>query len=112
MIQMANNDKISVLFNDDKYTNDIYDKIDSLFISLNFKKVKINDEINYVYNEIYCLPSCIEVLGFLIEYADSFEAAQLNMYDDGDSFPLDMGTDAILAGIEEEIRFNILKEEV
>ena len=50
-----------------------------------------------------------ESLGFLIEYADSYEEAKNHGHEDGDSFPLEIGESAILRGLQSEIRQNIEK---
>ena len=90
-------------------TEQILRQIKELFLNLNFKETEINGRINYVIDSIYCVPQYIESLGFLIEYADSFESAQKNWHEDGDSFPLDMGAGAILSGISEELRRYVLR---
>jgi len=64
----------------------ILNKIKDLLLTLGFKRVEVNGEINYVYHNIYCIPHYIHKIGFLIEYADSFEEAQNNLHEDGDSF--------------------------
>lgn len=92
--------------NVDQILNQIHD----LLIRLNFKEFSINGNINYVFDSIYCIPQYVETLGFLVEYADSLEEAQKNFHGDGDSFPLGMGADAILAGIEEEILLEISRK--
>ena len=84
--------------------NQILDRIKNLLLRLDFREVEINSEINYVYGNLYCIPHYIKKIGFFIEYAHSLEEAQKNWHGDGDSFPLEMGRDAILTGIEEEIR--------
>lgn len=86
-------------------------KIEDLLLNLGFKKIKINDDINYVYGNMYCIPNYIETLGFLIEYADSLEEAQKNWHEDGESFPLEMGEEAILAGLEKEIRHEVFEKQ-
>ena len=86
----------------------ILGKIRELLINLGFtEKTIMNDyrnETNYVYNNLYCIPQYVEKLGFLIEYAYSFDEAKNHWHEDGDGFPLEMGEKAILLGIEKEIR--------
>ncbi|NMC56793.1 MAG: hypothetical protein GYA50_06200 [Eubacteriaceae bacterium] len=92
-------------------TKKILNEIKSLFLRLGFQKIEVNDVINYVYGNTYCIPHCLQRLGFLIEYADSLEEAQKNWYEDGDSFPLEMGEEAILAGLEKEIRHEVFDKQ-
>jgi hypothetical protein len=87
--------------------NRILDKIKSILTSLKFKTIDINGETNYVYENIYCIPHYIQQIGFFIEYAHSLEEAQKNWHSDGDGFPLEMGEQAILAGLEKEVRKNV-----
>lgn len=83
-------------------------KIKEILLRLGFKETVITNEyrseVNYVYKNLYCIPGYVEGLGFIIEYADSFEEAQKHFHDDGDVFPLALGEDAILTGVEQEVR--------
>jgi hypothetical protein len=88
----------------------ILDKIKNLLILLQFKTIDINGEINYAYENTYCIPHYIQHIGFFIEYAHSLEEAQKSLHSDGDGFPLEMGENAILAGLEAEIRQSIAKK--
>jgi hypothetical protein len=85
-------------------------KIKNRLLDFGFKRVQINGDINYVLGNLYCIPFYLKSIGFIIEYAHSLEEAQKNMHGDGDAFPLEMGEEAILSGIEEEIR-GALKED-
>ena len=87
----------------------ILQQIKEMFLNLKFHEIKINGKTNYVLGNLYCIPQYINSLGFLIEYADSLEAAKKNWHDDGGSFPLSMGTNAILEGLGEELRIEMLK---
>lgn len=64
-------------------------------------------ETNYVRGNLYCIPQYVERLGLLIEYAHSYEEAQNHGHEDGDSFPLEIGEEAILVELEKEVRQNI-----
>jgi hypothetical protein len=83
-------------------------RIKEILLHLGFKETVITNEYrsetNYVYKNLYCIPGYVEGLGFIIEYADSFEEAQKHFHDDGDVFPLVLGEDAILAGLEQEVQ--------
>ena len=63
----------------------------------------VNDEKIYCLNNKYCRPQYFSSIGFFIEYAESFEDANKNWYDDGEGFPLEMGETAILEGIRDEL---------
>ena len=83
-------------------------RIKEILLHLGFKETVITNEYrsetNYVYKNLYCIPGYVEGLGFIIEYADSFEEAQKHFHDDGDVFPLVLGEDVILAGLEQEVQ--------
>ena len=66
-------------------------------------------EINYVRGNLYCIPQYIESLGFLIEYADSYEEAKNHGHEDGDAFPISMGEDVILEGLRQEVMQNLFQ---
>ena len=86
----------------------ILDKIILMLIRLGFVKTIVTNqyksEINYVRGNLYCIPQYVESLGFLIEYANSYEEAKNHGHEDGDAFPLLMGENAILKGLEYEVR--------
>ncbi|MPM27932.1 hypothetical protein SDC9_74448 [bioreactor metagenome] len=90
-----------------EYIAKILGEIREMFLRLGFHIEEINGEINYVYNDLYCIPHYIEHIGFFVEYADSFEQAKKNLHEDGDSYRLDIGEVVILDGLEKEIRKNI-----
>ena len=85
----------------------ILEKMKSILIEMGFKKIVITNpyrsEINYVRNDVFCIPRYVEGLGFLIEYADSYEQAQNHGHEDGDAFPISMGEDNILLSLTNEI---------
>jgi hypothetical protein len=91
-------------------TNQILNEIKNLLINLNFKEVLISGRTNYVYKNTYCIPHYIETLGFLIEYASSMEEAKKNFHEDGEVFPLSMGKNAILDGLEKELQRDVLSK--
>ncbi|MDR3240517.1 MAG: hypothetical protein LBT44_10620 [Clostridiales bacterium] len=85
----------------------IFSEIEEMFFALGFHTETINhssgDELNYVFNNLYCIPHCVDGLGFLIEYANSYEEALINDYCDGDSLSLDLTENEILAGIKQDV---------
>ncbi|SBV99332.1 conserved hypothetical protein [uncultured Eubacteriales bacterium] len=91
----------------------ILDKIKTMLLDMGFvEKIVTNpyiSETNYVSGNLYCIPQYVERLGFLIEYADSYEEAKNHGHEDGDSFPLEIGERFILDGLRKEIRQNINK---
>ena len=89
----------------------ILEKIKVMLLKMGFSETVVTNpyrsETNYVRGNLYCIPQYVGRLGFLIEYADSYEEAKNHGHEDGDSFPLEMGEKVILAGLEKEIRQNI-----
>ena len=80
-----------------------------MFFDLDFAEAVVNGEVNYEKGGVHCIPQYVQSLGFLIEYADSYEEAEKHWHEDGDGFPLEMGEKAILAGLENEIRRSFSK---
>jgi hypothetical protein len=89
----------------------ILEKIKAMLLQMGFAETIVTNlyrsETNYVHGNLYCIPQYVERLGFLIEYADSYEEAKNHGHEDGDSFSLEMGEKAILAGLEKEVKQNI-----
>lgn len=94
--------------------NEITKKIENLLMELGFSLVCFErnwldePERNYALGSLHCradfFGSC-----FVIEYADSFDDAKSNVHEDGKRFPLEMGEEAILAGIKNELLLEIEK---
>jgi hypothetical protein len=75
--------------------------------TLGFVEIEINNRVNFVMGNTYCIPQYVENIGFLIEYTDSEGEAQKNRYEDSDAFPIDMGEKAILGGIFFDLLSNV-----
>ena len=93
-------------------------KIISMIKSLGFSEVYLERswtkelELNFIADETYFKPTYIGKSCFVIEYADSIDDAKKNLYEDGDSFPLEMGETAILEGIRNELMREISSTEI
>lgn len=89
----------------------ILDKIKAMLLKIGFVETIVTNpyrsETNYVRGNLYCIPQYVESLGFLIEYADSYEEAKNHGHEDGDAFPISMGEDAILRSLEQEVLQNL-----
>ena len=70
----------------------IYRKlIENVFITNGFKQVFINGYANFKHEESYRKITYVQSLGFVIEYAQSYDDAMKNLYEDGDCYPLSLG---------------------
>ena len=89
-------------------TQQILEKIKLMLLEMGFTETTVTNPhrsvTNYVSRDLYCIPQYVGRLGFLIEYAHSLEEAQKHMYGDGDSFPITMGEEEILRGLELEVQ--------
>ena len=94
-------------------TNIILSNIKKMLLNLGLREVEVinphtgKGEVNYVKNNLYCIPTYIPSLGFLIEYANNFEEAQSGIHEDGDSFPLSLGEEAITDALRKEVVKNM-----
>lgn len=79
-------------------------KMKEMLGKLGFRESTVGGRTNYVSKNLYCIPQHIDPIGYFFEYAHSLEEAQKNWHGDGDGFPDDMGEDAILQGLEKELR--------
>ena len=90
---------------DDETISEIYSQIDDLFTGIkHIKKILINDRTNYVYKECFYRINFVNGLGFIIEYAGSFQEAIRNLYEDGDIFPLSLGKNLVKTMKEDMIK--------
>jgi len=98
-----------------KEAKKILEKIKIMLLDMGFEETVVTNPYrsftNYVRGDLYCEPQYIERLGFLIEYAHSYEEAQKQWHEDGDSHPLQIGEEAILYGLEKEVRENMESHE-
>ena len=95
----------------------ILDKIRKMLIEMGFAEVpegvlpgsskNVHGERTYYFNDKYCRPQYFTSIGFFIEYAESFEDAKKNWYDDGEGFPLELGENTILNELRKELLSSI-----
>lgn len=64
----------------------------------------INDRVNYVYKNHFYRIGYVSTLGFIIEYAGSFQEVIRNLYEDGDIFPLSLGKNLVETMKEDMIK--------
>ena len=86
----------------------ILEKIELMLLEMGFEEIVVENEYrnekNYAYGNLYCIPQYVDALGFLVEYADSYEEAKKHGHEDGDSFPMELGEAPILEGIKQEVK--------
>jgi len=86
-------------------------KIEAMLLEMGFVETTVTNpyrsEVNYVRGNLYCVPTYVERLGFLVEYAASCEEAKNHGHEDGDAWSLEEGEEVILAKLKEEIRKNM-----
>ncbi len=79
------------------------------FKELNFNEEVINNSIVYEYEGRYFKISFINQLkSFVIEYADSYNEAIKNLFEDGDLYPITMDEEELISKIRDEIINNSL----
>ncbi|MEQ7053735.1 hypothetical protein ABN764_24155 [Paenibacillaceae sp. P-4] len=84
--------------------NSIEKKIEGLFRELQFEKEILNNTNVFVHDGKYCRVTFIKTLeSYVIEYADSFDEAEKNLFEDGDLFPLSLGEDELINRMRYEI---------
>ena len=81
--------------------------IKNMIKTLGFVEKTINNRVNFVMGNTYCIPQYVEDIGFLVEYAASEDEALKNWHEDSDAFPVDMGEKAILGGIFFDLLSNV-----
>lgn len=87
----------------------IENKIISLFKELNFKEEVINKSIVYEFEGRYLKLTFINKLkSYVIEYADSYDEASKNLFEDGDLYPITMDEDELISKLRNEIINSLL----
>lgn len=82
----------------------IENKIISLFKELNFKEEIINNSVVYESEGKYLKLTFINKLkSFVIEYADNYNEAKKNLFEDGDLYPVTMDEDELICKMRNEI---------
>ncbi|WP_342561914.1 hypothetical protein NST84_20010 [Paenibacillus sp. FSL R7-0345] len=76
-------------------------KIISLLKELNYKEVIINNTVVYTSEGKYLKLTFISGLkSFVLEYADSYDEAEKNLFEDADLFPLTMDEAELILEIQ------------
>lgn len=82
----------------------IENKIILLFKELNFKREVINNSVVYESEGKYLKLTFINKLkSYVIEYADSYDEATKNLFEDGDLYPITMDEDELICKMRNEI---------
>ena len=71
--------------------NQISQQMGQVFLSLGFQKTIINDKINYEYKGSYRRIDYNSSIGLIIEFAETLEEAEKNVYEDDETYPLSLG---------------------
>ena len=79
-------------------------KIISLLKELNYKEIISNNTVVYTSKGKYLKLTFIRSLkSYVLEYADSYDEAEKNLFEDGDLFPLTMNEAELLCKMRDEI---------
>ncbi|MNB92655.1 hypothetical protein D3C75_397600 [compost metagenome] len=82
----------------------IENEIIALLSELNFKKAIINNSEVYESEGQYLKLTFLNKLkSYVIEYADSYDEAKKNLFEDGDLFSISMDEDELISKIRNEI---------
>ncbi|MCY9591351.1 hypothetical protein PC41400_08995 [Paenibacillus chitinolyticus] len=82
----------------------LIEKIERIFRDLKFEKELINDTFVFVCNGKYRKVTFIKKLeSFVIEYADSYDEAEKNLYEDGDLYPISLGENELINRMRNEL---------
>jgi len=82
----------------------IENKIEALLKELNFEKETINNVLVFTRNGKYCKVTFIKKLeSYVIEYADSYDEAEKNLFEDGDLYPISLDEDELINKMRKEL---------
>ncbi|MDK8193131.1 hypothetical protein QP794_23875 [Paenibacillus sp. UMB7766-LJ446] len=79
-------------------------KIDSLIHELNFERVTVNGISMLHYNGSYYKISFIKGLNsYVIEFANNYDEAKKNLFEDGDVYPVSLGEDRLISELHHDL---------
>ncbi|TFB24073.1 hypothetical protein E3U55_04475 [Filobacillus milosensis] len=85
--------------------NSIKNKIKDVLNAYNFKEVIINDDIVYEYKDQYYKVTYVAGLkAFVLESAENYSDAVINVYEDLDIFPLALGSNNLIEQISKDLK--------
>ena len=80
--------------------------IDNTLKELGYETVEINGKVVYCHNGKYYKFTYVESFkGYVLEYANSYEEAENNVFEDGDIYSTDIGKDVFI----ETLRSDLIK---
>lgn len=83
-------------------------EIERLFGDLGFERIFIKEDTVFKSEKVYCKLNFIETLrSYFIEYADSYEEAKNNLYEDGDLHAVTLDFSDLLLALHKEIVANM-----
>jgi len=86
--------------------NDFSNIIDGVFLELGFEIVKLDEKKLYRYKENYYKMTYIsDFRAYVIEFANNFKDAQNNVFEDGDTYLVDLDVDQFI----KELRADLIK---
>jgi hypothetical protein len=94
-----------VTFMDINEIKSIENKIKDVLKVFNFKEVIINDEIVYEYkNQYYKFTYVAALKAFVIESAENYKDAVMNVFEDSDIYPIALGNKNLIEQICNDLK--------
>ena len=84
--------------------NDFSNIIDGVFLELGFEIVKLDEIKLYRYKENYYKMTYIsDFRAYVIEFANNFKDAQNNVFEDGDTYLVDLDVDQFIKKLRADL---------
>lgn len=85
-------------------------KIKGLLKELNFKEIIIKNTTVYTTSEMYLKVNfLLNLKSYVLEYADNYEDAEKNLFEDGDLLPISKGENELINEMRDEILKNLIQ---
>lgn len=95
---------------DTNLVKNIEKNANQLFVDMNMKEASINNKPNFRYkNGFYRFSFVSGLKSFVLEFAESWDDALKNRYEDSELYYLDLGEKNILAKLEHDIKTYIIE---
>lgn len=83
---------------------ELQQKIEEIFLDLKFEKVVINGDNLMMNSGIYYKITFVKGLkSYIIEYANSYDEAANNVFEDGDIYPISLGEVGIINKLTDDL---------
>ena len=92
---------------------ELQQKIEEVFQELNFDKLILNGDSLMLHNGIYYKVTFVKGLkAYVIEFANNYDEAVNNVFEDGDIYPVSLGENELLSKLRDDLKKYYLNDQI